>query len=143
MIEFIRRNESTNEFYFCFCRDKTTRVALSALLIGDYFNFTNNGVEFCLAKLHKLHKVDDFAQKVSISIDLAEQKGGNLNEKLKTFREAFPGNINVILSEGSQFDVCLIYNWNCYVKVYRGSTKYTAWLCGDEFETTIKKTCSF
>ncbi len=90
-----------------------------------------------------MYAVDDFAEKVSISIDLAEQKGGNLNEKLKTFREAFPGNINVILSEGSQFDVCLIYNWNCYVKAYRGNTKYTAWLCGDEFETTIKKTCSF
>jgi len=135
IIKFIQRG---TDDYVCFSRDKTVRVSFSCCIDGDYCNFTNGGIEFCLAKLNKLPRIDDFSNKCRKAIDLAEKNGKNLNEKLEIFTQTFASNVNVILSEGKPFDVCLRYNWNCYLKEYRGITKYTAWLCGDEFDNATE-----
>ena len=136
VIKFIQRNTHN---YVCFAREKNVRLSLSCYVDGDYCNFSNNGVEFCLAKLHKLKPIENFASKVRLAIDLAEKMGGSLNEKLNSFTQTFPGNVNVIVSEGKQFDVCLRYNWDCYLKEYRGVTKYMAWLCGHELNADAKE----
>ena len=56
--------------------------------------------------------------------------GGSLASKRKRFVELFPGNVNVVLSDGDKFDVFFTYSFNSYVIEKRGKTKYEAWLTG-------------
>ena len=91
--------------------------------------------------MKKQKKIENFKTKVLSAIDVVESMGGSLSAKRDNFVEIFPGNVNVVLSHGNEFDLFFTYSWDCYVSEKRGETKYDAWLTGGLLNFKFKLKC--
>lgn len=130
VVEFIERGGTTDR-HCCLAMKKTCIYCSS--LYGDsetLAQFDNNGIEFVIFKLTKLNEIADFKRKALKAIEAAEEKGGSLEKRKETFKEAFyPEKANLIVVDRDHG----FYSWfsfDNYIWEDRGSLRYYVWVFG-------------